>query len=88
MKANIKTKGKTFNDRLLAGKVRDLTLNKIYSILQKEYDPKEQKEDLKFQRELLLKLSGSILPRLNEHSGQDGEPIQISIVNYDSENTF
>jgi len=66
--------GKSFQDRELASKVRTQALNDLYLILTN--DKKTEKwSDLK--RQVLLKMSTSILPRLNEHSGPDGKPIPI-----------
>jgi len=62
---------KNFNDRELAGKVRTLTLNEIMKVLKKGqgrlYDA------------VLVRLAGTILPRLNELSGENGEPIIIQL---------
>ncbi len=66
--------GKDFNDRVLAAEVRTLALYEIKKILK---NPKS-----KYYGPILVKLAGGVLPRLNEHSGQDGEPIQIEMVNY------
>lgn len=62
--------GKSFQDRELAAEVRTLTLNEIKKAL--------QGEDLDFKKAVLLRLSGSILPRLNEVTGVDGGAIEIS----------
>ena len=66
--------GKTLNDRQLASRVRSLTLKKIEKVLLQETP-----DDVEFYKALLLKLAGSVLPRLNEHTGEDGEPIVINI---------
>lgn len=31
-----------------------------------------------FKKQMLLKLAGTVLPRVNEHSGIDGDPIKIT----------
>jgi len=62
--------GKSFQDRELAAKVRTLALERSYEILEKK-KPKELYEGL------LLRFASTILPRLNEVSGPDGEPIPI-----------
>ncbi len=63
--------GVSFNDRELAGKVRTLALNETFKILTKGqgrlYDA------------VLVRLAGTILPRLNELSGTDGQPLVITI---------
>lgn len=73
------------NDRKLGAEVRRMTLNKIKDILG---DDEHKKYDEKFQREVLLKLATNALPRLNEHTGEDGSPIIIKFDNafekYDS----
>lgn len=68
--------GKSFQDRELAAKVRTKTLEDIYEILT---DSKKSKRFSAFKKQLLLKMSVSVLPRLNEHSGESGGPIQISL---------
>lgn len=67
-------KGVQFSDRELAGKVRDLGLNFLYKVLQDNYSDKD------FQKQVLLKISSSLLPRLSEVSGADGGPVQVSLV--------
>lgn len=62
-------KGKSFNDRELAGEVRTLTLTEIRKYL--------TGSDEDFKKQLLLRLSGSILPRLNEVTGANGGAIVI-----------
>lgn len=67
--------GKSLNDRELASRVRTKALECIEAVL------KETPESLKFgeyKKQLLLSLSKSILPRLNEVSGPDGSAIQLS----------
>lgn len=59
-----------YTDRILAQEVRSLTLKKIKAVL-------ESDEDKEFQKALLLRLAGSVLPRLNEHTGEDGSPINL-----------
>ena len=61
--------GVTKKNILLAANVRSLALEKIKAVL--------EGDDEEFKKALLLKLSGSILPRLNEHTGADGEPLVI-----------
>ena len=40
-------------------------------------------EDFEFRKQLLLRLASNVLPRLNEHTGEDGEAIKtISQINY------
>ena len=64
--------GKSLNDRILAAEVRTLSLRKIKSVLEDEKCEKYGKE---FQQQLLLRLAGTLLPRLNEHTGEDGEQL-------------
>jgi len=68
--------GKKGFDRNLANEVRRLTLNKIKKVLEDEDYSKYGKD---FQQALLLRLAGTVLPRLNEHSGEDGNPIVLNI---------
>jgi len=61
------------NDKQLAAYVRSLALTEIKEIL-------EGDGDKMFKQALLLRLAGSILPRLNEHSGEGGGPIEQRII--------
>lgn len=65
-------KGKSFNDRVLAGEVRTLTLKEI-----KKYLTSTREEDELFKKQIILKLSGTILPRLNELTGENGGAIKL-----------
>ena len=64
-------KGKMFNDRELAAEVRKLALNEIKKAL--------TGKDEEFKKAVILRLAGTLLPRLNEHSGEDGAPIPVAI---------
>lgn len=66
--------GKTFQDRELAARVRTLGLSEIERVL-------KQKKMSHFKEQVILRLAGSLLPRLNEHTGEDGGPIAIKGVN-------
>lgn len=61
--------GKSFQDRELAAEVRNLTLMEAKKVLKKGKG--------RLYEMLLVKLAGSALPRLNEHSGPEGTPIPI-----------
>jgi hypothetical protein len=70
--------GKSLQDRKLAAQVRSLALEKIKELL--EMPPVKMKaDDYELYKAVLIKLAGSILPRLNEVTGEDGEPIKHSI---------
>lgn len=73
--------GKTLNDRRLAAQVRTIALSKIKKLLEAEYDGLTD-NDKRFHDAVLLKLAGTVLPRLNEVSGEDGEPIQFTLIKY------
>jgi len=60
--------------RELAGEVRDLTLNEIKKIL---LDTKCKNVDKNFRQAVVLKLAGNVLPRLNEHTGADGQELKL-----------
>ena len=66
--------GKSFQDRELAAKVRSLALEEIHKVL------KLGEGDL--YKQLLIRLAGTVLPRLNEVTGQDGEAIVIELIQY------
>lgn len=79
--------GKSLQDRKLAAEVRRLTLKRIKVIL--EIPSEDLKgRDYELQKAVLIKLSGTILPRLNEHTGEDGAPIKYSISNEQAEKIF
>lgn len=59
------------NDRELGARVRRLTLKKIEAIL--------LGNDEEFKKAVILKLSSSILPRINEHSGEGGEAMKVIV---------
>jgi len=67
-----KTLGKDYDSRLLSREVRDLALTEIKDILLNK-----KKVEKRFREQLVLKLAGNVLPRLNELSGADGEVLQI-----------
>lgn len=70
--------GKSYNDRLLAAAVRTKALQDIQKVL----DGKSEVEKWgQFKKQILLNLSKSILPRLNEHTGRDGEDLPVPIMN-------
>lgn len=68
--------GKPFYEREKAGNVRNKALDDVLLVLKD--DPKiQQWSDLK--KQMLLKLSTNLLPRLNEHTGQDGDAIKVQM---------
>ncbi|MEK7578736.1 MAG: hypothetical protein AAB456_03420 [Patescibacteria group bacterium] len=71
--------GKTLNDRKLAAEVRTLTLKKIKAILEMP-EVKMKQDDYELYKAILVKLSGTVLPRLEEHTGEDGNPINANVV--------
>lgn len=66
--------GKSFQDRELAARVRSLALNEIEKAL-------KNKKNKRLYEAVLIKLAGSVLPRLNEHSGADGGQLVITFDN-------
>lgn len=68
--------GKSLQDRQLAAEVRNLTLTKIKALfIMPRVDMGAHEAEL--HDRILEKLAGSVLPRLNEHSGPEGEPIPL-----------
>lgn len=63
--------GKSFQDRQLAADVRTLALERIQSIL--------KGKRTKLRDAVILKLAGTVLPRLNEHMGEGGGAISVEI---------
>lgn len=72
MKGN---KGVSFNDRQLAGKVRSLALEHLAKVLADDY------KDKVYQKQMLLKLATTLLPRLQEVTGEDGSPLVVQFDN-------
>lgn len=68
-------------DRVLAGEVRRLALNKIKVILERPAVEMSER-DKELHDAILLSLSKSVLPRLQEVTGEDGEAVKITLVNY------
>lgn len=64
--------GVTASDRELGAEVRRMSLKKVRKILSDDYEDKD------YQKAVLLKLVPTLLPRLNEHSGEGGEAISIT----------
>lgn len=62
--------GKSLNDRHLAARVR----SKLLVLAEKILDGEDEKAKI----DLLNKMCTGLLPRLNEHSGEDGSPITIA----------
>ena len=59
--------GRNFNDRVLAAKVRTLGMDIVYQVLRGEGLGKDEE----FKKALLLKLTPTLLPRLN--AGRDDD---------------
>lgn len=81
--------GKSMQDRELAAKVRTLGLQEIQHILavngtspeaakERKTLKTKGKKNQKLYETVVSNLSKTVLPRLNEHTGKDGEPMQIT----------
>ena len=68
--------GRNFNDRELASQVRSLALNEMKYLFELE-DLTDEEKDMK--KQLLLRMSTSLLPRLNELTGLDGEKLEVIV---------
>lgn len=66
--------GKTYEEREIAKRVRNLALAEIERVLSNRKD--------KLYGPVLVKLAGSVLPRLNEHTGEDGGPVEVTLIKY------
>ena len=74
--------GKSHQDRELASQVRSMVLTEIKDIFSYKMHKPLTDEDhviFKLKEQLLLRMSTSILPRLNELSGPDGGEIPLPI---------
>lgn len=77
--ANIGTDkgGRSFQDRVLAAEVRSAAVTKIKAIVKGDKRVINTLGD--YQKQMLLKLAPTLLPRLNEHTGEDGAPVKIDM---------
>ena len=72
--------GKTHQDRELASEVRSMVLEEIKAVFEYKPDWDTKETDIQalngqmqdYKKQLVLKMSTSILPRLNELTGADG----------------
>jgi hypothetical protein len=60
-----------YTDRLKAQELRSLSIEAMIEVI------KGKPSD--FKNQLLLRLAGSVLPRLNENTGEDGGPMIIQV---------
>lgn len=60
-----------YTDRLKAQELRSLSIVAMIDVIKGE--PSD------FRNQLLLRLAGSVLPRLNENTGEDGGPMIIQV---------
>lgn len=71
--------GKSFQDRQLAAEVRTKAIQELKLVLS---DDKKVEKWSEYKRQMLLRLAPALLPRLNEVSGENGDPIVIKLVEY------
>lgn len=64
--------GKNFQDRKLAADVRTKALTDILAVLKED---KKVAQWGDYKKAIVLKLAGTVLPRLNEHTGDNGSPL-------------
>ena len=65
-------------DREKSKKLRNLAIDEMIAFLEMP-KVKMKQDDYELYKAILIKLAGSVLPRLNEHTGEDGEPLQVII---------
>lgn len=70
--------GKSFQDRELAATVRSKALHDLFAVLSD--DPRVDQWS-EYKKRIVEKLAGTVLPRLNEHSGADGQPLVLKFDN-------
>jgi hypothetical protein len=66
--------GKSFQDREKAAHLRHTAIDSLQKVMDNDPTVETWSE---YKKQMLLKLAPSLLPRLNEHTGTDGKPIQI-----------
>jgi len=64
-------------NRNLANLVRKIGLEEILDVLENRKDYGQD-----FRKQLLLKLTPTLLPRINEHSGPDGKELPTPIMQF------
>lgn len=67
--------GKSLQDRKLAADVRKRGLQDVFAVLKGNKSVDSWSD---YKKLLVLKLAPGLLPKLNEHTGEDGGAIQIS----------
>lgn len=72
--------GKTLQDRELAAKVRTKGLNELMLILNDD-EKTEKWSDLK--KATMQRLAPTLLPRINENTGPNGGPMEVTITGVD-----
>ncbi len=60
------------DNRIKADKLRKTCIRIYQDVVDEKLD-----YGLEFKKQLLLKLAPTVLPRINEHTGEDGQPIII-----------
>lgn len=71
--------GKSFQDRKLSADVRTQALKDIQAALKGNKAVEKWSE---YKRQLVLRLATTVLPRLNEVSGEGGGPVEITLIKY------
>lgn len=79
MAGNQNSGGKSLVSKELTARVRKLTLLEIEKAL--------LGEDSDFKKQVILRLAGTVLPRLMEHTGEDGGNILITQMIYGERNS-
>lgn len=68
--------GKSFQDREKSAKLRAEVIDSLFLVIAD--DPRVEQWS-EYKKRIVEKLAGTVLPRLNEHSGAEGTPLQIVI---------
>lgn len=69
--------GKQKDEREQSKELRNLVIGECLNILSGK-----QKVEKRFKEALILKLAGTILPRLTEVTGEDGGPLTVQVIKY------
>jgi len=67
--------------------VKDVRMAALTDILEVLKESSKAKRFGKFKQEMLLKLAPTVMPRINEHNGGDGQPIQVQMISFDDNNS-
>ena len=79
--------GKSINDKRKRAKLRNRLLDVVSDIVNKPVKQMSN-EEYDLYKQVVLKMCGNLLPKLQEVTGEDGGDIKIKLVKYGDSNTI